>query len=110
MGCESGWGGHQDWFGDVRGRESGRRKGYRLSQVQFINRRATFVACRLPFNPSVYSAALRGGCCVSHPAWWMLVVLDCVVCLQSNKRRLLVLLPDIRQRVPQVHVQHMDWE
>jgi len=49
--------------------------------------------CGLPFtaNPSVYIAALRGGCCVSRPAWWMLIVLDCAVCLQSNKRRLLLL-------------------
>jgi len=64
----------------------------RLSQVRFINRCAPFVVCRLPLNPSVYSAALRGGCCVSRPVWWMLVVLDCAVCLQSNKRRLLLLL------------------
>ena len=61
----------------------------RLSQVRiirFINRWAPFVACRLSLNPSVYGAALRGGCCVSHPAWRMLVVLDCAVCLQSNRR------------------------
>ena len=65
----------------------------RLSQVWFINRWAQFVACRLPINPSVrvYSVALRGGCCVSRPEWWMLVVLDCAVCLQSSKRKLLLL-------------------
>jgi len=48
------------------------------------------VACQLPINPSVNSAALRDGCCVSRPAWWMLAVLDCAVCLQSDERRLLL--------------------
>ena len=33
----------------------------RLSQVRFINHWAPFVACRLPLNPSVHSAALRAG-------------------------------------------------
>jgi len=41
-------------------------------------------------NPSVHSTALHGGC-VSRPAWWLLVVLDCAVCQQSNKRGLLLL-------------------
>ena len=50
------------------------------------------MACRLLLYPSVYSTALRGGCNVFHPAWLMLVVLDCAVCLQLNKRRLLLLL------------------
>ena len=64
----------------------------RLSQVRFINRWAPFVACSLPLNRSVYTDALRGGWCVSSPVWWMLVVLDCAVCLQSNKQWLLLLL------------------
>ena len=64
----------------------------RLSQVRFINRWAPFVVCRLPFNPSVYSAVLGGGCYVSRPALWMSVVLDCVVCQQSNIRKKLLLL------------------
>ena len=71
---------------------SGECSRSRLSQVRFINRWAPFVACRLPLNPSVYSPALRGGCCVSRPAWWVLVVSDCALCRQSNKRRLLLLL------------------
>jgi len=39
----------------------------------------------------LFTTSLHGGCCVSHPAWWMLVVLDLAVCLQSNKRRLLLM-------------------
>jgi len=67
----------------------------RLCQVQFINHWAPFVACHLLLNPSVYSAALHGGCCVSRHTWRILVVLDRVVCLQSNKRLLLLLLVGI---------------
>ena len=41
-------------------------------------------------NPSVYSAALRGGCCV--PPWVADVIVNCAVCQQFNKRTLLLLL------------------
>ena len=51
------------------------------------------MACCLPLNPSVYSAALRDGCRVSRPVWPMLVVLDSAVCLQSKKQILLFCWP-----------------
>ena len=64
-------------------------------------------ACSLPLNFSVYSTTLHGGCCVSRPAWWILIVLDCAVCLQSNKRRLLLLL---YYRILQSHwTKHCHW-
>jgi len=65
----------------------------RLSQVRFINRWARFVLWLAIYHLTfLYIAALHGGRCVSRYVWWMLVVLDCEVCLQSNKRRLLRLL------------------
>ena len=41
-------------------------------------------------NPSVYSAALRGGCCV--PPCVADVIVNCAVCQQFNKGTLLLLL------------------
>ena len=40
-------------------------------------------------NPSVYSAALRGGCCV--PPCVADVIVNCAVCQQFNKRTLVLL-------------------
>jgi len=42
-------------------------------------------------NPSVYSAALRGGCCVP-PYVADVSIVNCEVCQQFNKRTLLLLL------------------
>jgi len=63
--------------------------------------------CGMPvylLDPSIYSAALRGGCCVSRPAWQMLVVLDCMVCQQSNKQKLLLLLLLEYDQLPQCSI------
>ena len=55
-------------------------------------------------NPSVYSAALRGGCCVP-PCVADVSIVYCAVCQQFNKRTLLLLLSQSSSKLLKLYME-----